>query len=155
MPSRSKKLSALFCEPSQPGEHLAEEDRGIGPRLGGERDDGVPADDDRRDGHNEQSGSQSLANVERGRGCVYWPEAERHEYGVGGNFIVNGLDTAVVEASDDNYIWTNVTSGKCYLGGYEYNQLVNRPIAIQKPRDTNHQLQMNPITKYVASMTYF
>lgn len=79
----------------------------------------------------------------------------RRTYDANGNFIVRGLDTSVTESPDDKFVWANVTGGKCYLGGYEYDQLVTTPIAIDKPRDAAHQLQLAPVTKYTADMTYF
>lgn len=79
----------------------------------------------------------------------------RRTYDTNGNFIVRGLDTSITEAGDANYIWTNISKGKGYLGGYEYEQLVTTPIAIQKPRDAAYQQEVGPITQYTVGMTYF
>lgn len=79
----------------------------------------------------------------------------RRTYDANGNFIVRGLDTSITPTSDDEYIWANVSGGKCYLGGYEYEQLITTPIAIDKPRDVAHQQEMLPTVKYSSGMTYF
>lgn len=79
----------------------------------------------------------------------------RRTYDANGNFIVNGLETSVTAASDDEYVWANINPGKCYVGGYEYEQLAPIPIAITKPRDVAHQRQMPTTTKYSSGMAYF
>jgi hypothetical protein len=79
----------------------------------------------------------------------------RRTYDTNGNFIVKGLDTSITEAGNPNYIWTNITKGKGYLGGYEYEQLVTTPIAIEKPRDAAHQKEVGPVIQYTSGMTYF
>lgn len=79
----------------------------------------------------------------------------RRTYDANGNFIVRGLDTSITEAGNSNYVWANVTKGKGYLGGYEYEQIVTTPIAIEKPRDAAHQQEVGPLTQYTAGMTYF
>lgn len=79
----------------------------------------------------------------------------RRTYDTNGNFIVRGLDTSITEAGDSGYIWANVSKGKGYLGGYEYEQLVTTPIAVEKPRDEAHQKEVGPVTQYTAGMTYF
>lgn len=78
----------------------------------------------------------------------------RRTYDANGNFIVRGLDTTVTSSRDDNYIWANISGGKCYLGGYEYDQLATTPIAIEKPRSSAFQLQVNPVSTYHSGMTY-
>lgn len=79
----------------------------------------------------------------------------RRTYDANGNFIVSGLDTSVTEAPDDNYIWVNIGRGKCYLGGYEYEQITDTPIAIEKPRTSANQLQVPEVAKYSSGMAYF
>jgi ribosomal protein L19 len=78
----------------------------------------------------------------------------RRTYDANGNFIVTGLDTSITQAPDDNFVWANVTSGRCYLGGYEYEQIVNTPIALDKPRASKYQKTMDRVTRYTADMTY-
>jgi hypothetical protein len=79
----------------------------------------------------------------------------RRTYDANGNFIVNGLDTSVTTASDDDYVWANISSGKCYLGGYEYEQLTPTPIAIDKPRGAAYQEQATPVDTYSLGLPYF
>lgn len=75
-------------------------------------------------------------------------------YDANGNFIVHGLDTSITSADNNNYVYANVSAGKCYLGGYEYDQLVNTPIALKKPRESEYQQQVNTQVKYTSGMTY-
>lgn len=79
----------------------------------------------------------------------------RRTYDANGNFIVSGLDTSVVPATDDDYVTINVTRGKCYLGGYEYEQIVNTPISIEKPRGVEFQQTMPRTVTYNTGMAYF
>lgn len=79
----------------------------------------------------------------------------RRTYDANGNFIVSGFDTSITEANDDNYIYANITAGKCYLGGYEYETIIPTSIAISKPRDQEYQEQVNPVTKYYQMMPHF
>lgn len=79
----------------------------------------------------------------------------RRTYDANGNFIVKGLETSIIPSDDDNSVWVNVSQGRCYLGGYEYEQIVDTPIAIEKPRDTDYQLTMSPVVKYTNDMSYF
>lgn len=79
----------------------------------------------------------------------------RRTYDANGNFIVNGLDTSVAPATDDDYVTVNVTRGKCYLGGYEYEQLVNTPISIEKPRSAQFQQTVPQVVTYSSGMAYF
>lgn len=78
----------------------------------------------------------------------------RRTYDANGNFIVNGLDTSVAPATDD-YVTINVSRGKCYLGGYEYDQITNTPISIEKPRTTQFQQTMPRTVTYSTGMAYF
>lgn len=79
----------------------------------------------------------------------------RRTYDANGNFIVRGLDTSITQAGDDNYVYANVTGGKCYLGGYEYDQLATTSIALDKPRSSAYQKQIGPVITYTSGMTYF
>ena len=79
----------------------------------------------------------------------------RRTYDANGNFIVEGLQTSVNESSDAQYIWTNVKPGRCYLGGYEYDQMANVPVAIQKPRDAAHTQIISNVNKFATGLTEF
>lgn len=79
----------------------------------------------------------------------------RRTYDANGNFIVNGFETSITESSDDDYVYANVTAGKCYLGGYEYERLLPTSIAIEKPRNADYQEQVNLVTKYYQMMPHF
>lgn len=79
----------------------------------------------------------------------------RRTYDANGNFVVSGLTASVTKSSDDNYLWANVAAGRCYLGGYEYNQLTNVPVAIAKPRTTEYQEVVGPTSIYTNEMAYF
>jgi hypothetical protein len=79
----------------------------------------------------------------------------RRTYDANGNFIVRGLDTTVIESSSDDYVWANVSGGKCYLGGYEYEQLAATPIAIEKPRSEAFQQEVGPVVNYTTNVPYF
>lgn len=83
----------------------------------------------------------------------------RRTYDANGNFIVNGFETSVVDSPDDAdgnpYVTVNVTRGKCYLGGYEYERLVNTPIYIDKPRGTAFQQEAPQVSTYKSGMPYF
>jgi hypothetical protein len=78
----------------------------------------------------------------------------RRTYDANGNFIVRGLDSSVVESPDDDYMWMNVGAGKCYLGGYEYNQLTDHSMAVANPRSDAYQVEMKPISTYSSGLTY-
>lgn len=79
----------------------------------------------------------------------------RRTYDANGNFIVRGLDTTITEATDDAYVWANVSGGKAYLGGYEFEQLTNTPIALEKPRSATYQTQADPVVTYSSDLPYF
>jgi len=79
----------------------------------------------------------------------------RRTYDANGNFIVSGLGTSVAQSPDDNYVWVDVSRGRCYLGGYEYDQIANVNIAIEKPRTEEFQQEMDPVVKYTAGLPYF
>lgn len=79
----------------------------------------------------------------------------RRTYDTNGNFIVSGLNATVNEATDDAYIWANVSKGKCYLGGYEYDQIFNLPLAIEKPRSEAYQEAIPIANKFATGLTYF
>lgn len=72
-----------------------------------------------------------------------------------GNFVVRGLKTSIAEAADDNYVSANVSKGKCYLGGYEYNQIADHKVAILKPRGEEYQQIIPNQTIYPSRLTYF
>lgn len=78
----------------------------------------------------------------------------RRTYDANGNFIVNGLNIAVNESSDSGYVWAHVGKGKCYLGGYEYDQIVNRSLAIDKPRDAAHQQAVVGVRKFADELPH-
>lgn len=79
----------------------------------------------------------------------------RRTYDANGNFVVRGLETSITQSNDDSHLYANVASGKCYLGGYEYEQLATTPIAIEKPRAAAYQKEVGPVVTYSAGMTYF
>lgn len=79
----------------------------------------------------------------------------RRTYDANGNFIVKGLDTSATESADKDSIDINVSSGKCYLGGYEYEQIVTTPVNVDKPRDAAHQVVVPTVTSYASGMPYF
>ena len=79
----------------------------------------------------------------------------RRTYDTNGNFIVRGLETSAVESVDGTMVTATVSNGKCYLGGYEYEQIANTPISIAKPRDLDHQKQMPAVRTYASSMPFF
>jgi hypothetical protein len=79
----------------------------------------------------------------------------RRTYDANGNFIVRGLETSISDAPDSDYIWATVSRGKCYLGGYEYEQLNNVPVAITKARDEAHQVTAPPVASYTTGLPYF
>lgn len=78
----------------------------------------------------------------------------RRTYDANGNFIVSGLNTTVNESSDDDYVWANVGKGRCYLGGYEYDQIADVPIALEKPR-TNYTETAPSVRTFAEGLTYF
>lgn len=79
----------------------------------------------------------------------------RRMYETNGNFIVNGLNTTINQSVDDETLWANINAGRCYLGGYEYDQISNREVVIDKPRDAAHQQQLDVVTRYADNLTYF
>ena len=79
----------------------------------------------------------------------------KRTYDANGNFIVNGLRVAVTRANDDNYLWAGVGKGNCYLGGYEYNQIVDRNIPILKPRDEVYTESIPFMSTFSDDMPYF
>ena len=78
----------------------------------------------------------------------------RRTYDANGNFIVRGLNTSVVQSALEDTVQFNVSAGKCYLGGYEYNQISMRSIPVTKPRDENYQVQMPDVNTYTSGMTF-
>lgn len=78
----------------------------------------------------------------------------RRTYDANGNFIVNGLNIACNESADDAYVWAHVGRGKCYLGGYEYEQIVTRSLAIDKPRDAAHQQEVTGIRRFADELPH-
>ena len=79
----------------------------------------------------------------------------RRTYDTNGNFIVSGLNATVNEATDNAYIWANVSKGRCYLGGYEYDQIFNLPLALEKPRGADYQEAVPNVNKFATGLTYF
>ena len=79
----------------------------------------------------------------------------RRTYDANGNFVVEGLKPFVNESDNDEYVIANITNGRCYVGGYEYEQLVDEPILIRKPRaDVNTQTVSN-VSKFATGLTEF
>jgi hypothetical protein len=79
----------------------------------------------------------------------------RRTYDANGNFVVQGLSTSASQTLDGEYIKVNVSKGKCYLGGYEYSQIADRPITIRKPRDVAYTQNVPTVTKYASGLTWF
>lgn len=79
----------------------------------------------------------------------------KRTYDANGNFIVNGLNTAITRSNDDDYIWVSVGKGNCYLGGYEYNQIVDKNIPIPKPRSVEYTEDIPFVSTYSDNMPYF
>ncbi len=79
----------------------------------------------------------------------------RRTFDANGNFIVKGLETSITQAPDDDYVWANVSRGRCYVGGYEYNQIADRPVAIAKPRSEEYQQEIPHSTIHPDDITFF
>lgn len=68
-------------------------------------------------------------------------------YDTNGNFTVNGLNLSLSDyPSNPLKIACQVDSGKCYLGGYAYEQQNNIKILIDKPRDVVY-FDNTPVSK--------
>lgn len=78
----------------------------------------------------------------------------RRTYDANGNFVVTGLAPTINKSADDNFIWANISKGRCYVGGYEYNQIANTPIAIDKPRSTQYQESVPTVSEFSPGLTY-
>lgn len=78
----------------------------------------------------------------------------RRTYDANGNFIVKGFDLSITPTSADDFVWANINRGKCYLGGYEYERIVNTPLALEKPRSSAYQENMPAVTKYITDIPY-
>ena len=78
----------------------------------------------------------------------------RRTYDANGNFIVRGLNPAIVQSPLDDTLQVNVSAGKCYLGGYEYDQISMRSIPVTKPRDASYQVDVPEVSTYTSGMTY-
>lgn len=79
----------------------------------------------------------------------------RRTYDTNGNFIVGGLNATVNDSTNSDYIWANISRGKCYLGGYEHDQIYNLPLAIEKPRNEDYQETVPLINRFASGLTYF
>lgn len=78
----------------------------------------------------------------------------RRTYDANGNFVVTGLNPTVNASTDDNFVWANISKGRCYVGGYEYNQIANTPIAIDKPRSIQYQEAVPTVSEFSQGLTY-
>ena len=78
----------------------------------------------------------------------------RRTYDANGNFIVSGLNVTTNESSDDDYVWANIGRGRCYLGGYEYDQISDVPVALEKPR-ANYTETAPSVRTFAEGLTYF
>ena len=72
-----------------------------------------------------------------------------------GNFVVRGLQTTVSDSRDDDYIIGNVSRGKAYIGGYEYNQIADRSVPIEKPRSAAYQYPVPRKTHRPTNFSFF
>ncbi len=72
-----------------------------------------------------------------------------------GNFVVRGLKTSITAADDDDYVNANVSKGRCYVGGYEYSQIADHKVALEKPRSEDYQQAVGPKTSTASALTYF
>ncbi len=79
----------------------------------------------------------------------------RRTFDANGNFVVRGLETTVSDSRDDDYITGNVSRGKAYLGGYEYDQIADRSIPIVKPRGDDYQFTAPRKNETPSAFTYF
>ena len=79
----------------------------------------------------------------------------RRTYDANGNFVVEGLKPFVNESDDDEYVVANITNGRCYVGGYEYNQLVDEPILVRKPRANVNTQTVSNVSKFATGLTEF
>lgn len=79
----------------------------------------------------------------------------RRTYDANGNFIVNGLEVGISRSTDDEYLLATVGRGKCYLGGYEFEQLTSKTLTISKPRSEQYQEVAGPVTSFETEMMYF
>lgn len=78
----------------------------------------------------------------------------RRTYDANGNFIVKGLQTTITDAPGEDYVWANIAKGKCYLGGYEYEQIADTRIPVGKARGTDFEKVMPTVAKYTANMPF-
>lgn len=79
----------------------------------------------------------------------------RRTYDANGNFIVSGLNPIIGINPDDNYLTASVSSGKGYIGGFEYNQIANTDLPILKPRDEDHTESFTDVTSFTTGLAYF
>lgn len=59
-------------------------------------------------------------------------------YDANGNFVVDGLDSSITADISDERLRVNISKGKCYLGGYEYNQISDVSLTVDKPRSDDY-----------------
>lgn len=79
----------------------------------------------------------------------------RRTYDANGNFVVEGLKPFVNESDNDEYVVANITNGRCYVGGYEYDQLVDEPILVRKPRANVNTQTISSVSKFATGLTEF
>jgi len=72
-----------------------------------------------------------------------------------GNFVVRGLAPSITAAEDDDYVNANVSKGRCYVGGYEYSQIADHKVALEKPRSVDYQETIPSKSSTVSPLTYF
>ena len=82
-------------------EHLAEEDRGIRPRLGGERDDGVAADDRRGEERDEAEQREAVGrdHADHAHPALNLPPLQTAAAGTGATGAVGGGSPCTVSCN--------------------------------------------------------
>ena len=76
-------------------------------------------------------------------------------YDANGNFIVNGLDTSLADfPENDSYVDLNMTPGKCYVGGYEYDRVATTKIPLEKPRSSAYQESVSSTKQTISDVPY-
>lgn len=80
----------------------------------------------------------------------------RRTYDANGNFVVEGLKTTVTDTASEEYIQLNLSRGKSYIGGYEYDQITDTKVQLKKPRDPEYiSASITKSTTDANCMTYF
>lgn len=76
-------------------------------------------------------------------------------YDANGNFIVSGLQTTVADVSSDaNYLNVNLSRGKCYVGGYDFERTADTIITVEKPRSAQFEKSMPLARQSVENIPY-